>query len=87
MSTSKCSRQEVYAAIDGERDYQNFLSELRTDGRDKSVGEYITMMQYYQAQLVAAWTENPGDETALKVMRKMAGIAVRCMEEHGAPPR
>ena len=84
---SKCSREEVYAAIDSERDYQNDLSDLRTDGRDKSVGEYITMMQHYQAEMVSDWTRHPGDDMALEVMRKIAGIAVRCMEEHGVALR
>jgi len=76
-------RDQVYAAINQERDYQDKLPATRTDGKQRSVGDYCTMMTYYAGQLVAAWTENPGDTQAMDVMRKIAGIAVRAMEEHG----
>jgi hypothetical protein len=81
------TRPQVYDAIDTERAYQDALPPTRTDGVPRSVGDYVTMMQHYQAKLVAAWTENAGDEQALHVMRKIAGIAVHCMEDHGAPHR
>ena len=81
------SREDVYKVIDTERAYQNSLPPNRTDGSTHTVGDYVTMMQNYQADLVRAWTVNAGNDEALKVMRKLAGIAVRCMEEHGAIPR
>ena len=34
-----------------------------------------------------AWSMNAGDEDALDVVRKIGGIAVHCMEDHGAPER
>ena len=87
-------RNEVYAAIDSERDYQDDLKSDRTsnptDGTrsiDHTVGDFVTMMQHYQTQLVEAWTTNPGDQEALNVMRKIGGIATNCMEQHGAPIR
>jgi hypothetical protein len=80
-------RQEVYNSIDTERDYQQSLPATRTDGRNHTVGDYVTMLQHYQSELVKAWTLNPGDQAALNVVRKIAGIAVRCMEDHGAPRR
>lgn len=87
-------RKEVYAAIDSERDYQDNLKKDRTsnptDGTrsiDHTVGDFVTMMQQYQNNLVAAWTNNPGDQEAMEVMRKIGGIAVNCMEQHGAPHR
>lgn len=83
----KATRERVYDAIDSEREYQDMLPPTRTDGVSRSVGDYVTMMQHYQSKLVAAWTENAGDEQALDVMRKIGGIAVHCMEDHGAPLR
>ena len=80
-------RENVYKLIDGERDYQDSLAPSRTDGSRKTVGDYITMLQYYQTKLVEAWTVNAGTEEAKEVMRKIAGIAVHCIEDHGAPPR
>lgn len=84
---NKTPRAEVYAAIDTERDYQDKLPLCRGDGSPKSVGEYLTLLRAYSAKADSAWTDNPGDEKALHVIRKIAGIAVYCMEIHGAPPR
>jgi hypothetical protein len=81
------SRCDVFNLINGERDYQDALPNTRTDGLPKSVGEYITMMQHYQAAMVTAWTLNAGSGPALDNMRKIAAIAVHCMEDHGAPAR
>ena len=90
----RINREHVYAAIDSERDYQDHLKRNRTsnptDGTrsiDHTVGDFVTMMQQYQNNLVAAWTNNPGDQEALEIMRKIGGIAVNCMEQHGAPNR
>ncbi len=87
-------RSAAYRAIDSERDYQNNLkadrAEFPTDGTrsiNHSVGDFVTMMQHYQTELVAAWTKNPGDAPALDTMRKIGAIAVNCMEQHGAPRR
>lgn len=80
-------RDFVYAAIDSERDYQDALSYERTDGSIKSVGDYLTMLRHYLDEANHEWVMNPGDEPALHSIRKVAAIAVRCMEEHGAPNR
>ncbi len=87
VTLKKIKREEVYKAIDTERNYQDKLGANRTAGEEHSVGDYVTMMQYYQNALVEAWTTTAGDDVALDVMRKIAGIAVHCMEDHGAPKR
>ena len=76
------NRIDVYRLIDGERDYQDALPPNRTDGREKSVGEFMIMLQYYLAKSIEAWTMNAGDTEALKNIRKIAGICVNCMEHH-----
>ena len=81
------TREEVYKVIDSERDYQNSLGVNRTDGSSKTAGEYLIMIDHYLAHAKEVWTANPGVKMALHDIRKIAGIAVRCMEEHGAPPR
>jgi hypothetical protein len=80
-------RNDVYAAINGERDYQDSLPSTRTDGLPHTVGDYVTMLQHYQQELVSAWTKNPGNDEALNIVRKIAGIAVHCMEDHGVIAR
>jgi hypothetical protein len=81
------NRRSVYKAIDRERDYQESLGPDRSDGNQRSVGDYCTMLSSYTAKLIAAWTDNPGDTQALDVFRKIAGIAVHCMEDHGIVDR
>lgn len=86
------TRAEVYAAIDGERDYQDALGTDRVERPNgervtHTTAEYLTMLRSYMNKADAAWTDNPGDTEALKVVRKIAGIAVHCMEDNGAIPR
>lgn len=83
------SRADVYAAIDSERAYQNSLGGDRREPREinHSVGDYLTMLRFYVTKADQAWTDNPGTDAAMNVIRKIAGIAVRAMEEHGAPRR
>ena len=87
----KSTREEVYAALDGEREYQDsFVSNpknYRSDGREHPVSDFIVMLQKYQNDLVEAWTNNAGDKKSLDVMRKIGGIAVHCMEKHGVVKR
>lgn len=83
----KLTRFEVYNYIDGERDYQDKLSSDRTDGREHTVGDFVVMLNHYIQKLNEEWTLNAGDEEALKVVRKIAGITVHCMEKHGSTPR
>lgn len=80
-------RDYVYRAIDTERDYQDNLGSDRTDHSTKTVGDYLTMLRHYLDEATHAWTLNKGNGPALHSIRKVAGIAVRCMEEHGAPKR
>lgn len=74
-------RQDVYDAISGERDYQDKLND-----RWISPGEELLLLQEYVDRARTAWTKDFGKTTNpeyLHVVRKIAGIAVRCMEHHG----
>ena len=81
------TRSEVYKVIDGERDYQDSLSPDRTVGVQHQVGSYLTMLRSYLAKAEQQWTNTAGDSAALSEIRKIAAIATRCMEDHGAPER
>jgi len=84
-------RSEVYKAIDSERDYQDGrIAEKfghQPDEPTHPVAAEILMMESYVARARAAWVDNKGVEPALHMVRKVAGLAVRCMEHHGAPMR
>jgi hypothetical protein len=78
---------QVHALVDRERYYQGVLGPNRTDARSKSVPGYLCMFDSYLRKAIDAWTFNAGDTLALENIRKLAGIAVHCMEDHGAPHR
>ncbi len=82
------SREEVFKAIDSERDYQNKVWP-RGQEPEFSTGEEILLIEEYARRAREAWTgEKQGAEfETLNAIRKVAGIAVRCMEKHGAPQR
>lgn len=86
------TREEVYKAIDGEREYQDSFIEKdpsRFDDSlpDHSTGDYIVMLTTYIREAQENWTRSGGDEKALHSIRKIAGIAVHCMEDHGVEYR
>ncbi len=84
-------RNEVYMAINGERDYQDShtLHDAGDPADQFTTGDYITMMRAYVDKLAPAWAFNPGaaPDEVLANMRKIAAIAVQCMEVHGVVPR
>lgn len=93
------TRKEVYEAIDSERDYQeqlwgDSLSNERTpnpskdeSGGDRSLDEFTLYISGYTNDLVNLASHFVGAEEQLNVIRKIAGLSVACMEQHGAPKR
>lgn len=84
---SQATQQEVFDALVEERVYQNSLSPERTDNHVRTVAEELVLMQTYLTRAFEAWTDNPGDTQALDVIRKIGGMAVRCMENNGVVRR
>ena len=88
----KSTRNEVYEALDSERDYQEehgpeIIGEVIETGT-LSVGDEILLMEEYLLRARKAWTDAASPELeALKIVRKVGGIAVRCMEVYGAISR
>lgn len=85
----KTTREEAYKAIDSEREYQDKLWQNQEGGPNNlTIGEFILLIEEYAAQARNAWSKEVKPEmTALNAVRKIAGIAVGCMEQHGAPHR
>jgi hypothetical protein len=84
------NRNTVYAAIDSEREYQDrvWSENAPTDPRPLSIGKDILLIEEYVTKARLAWSKEMRPELgALEQIRKIAGIAVRCMENHGAPKR
>lgn len=88
MRTSRC---EVYAAVDSERDYQDRQwpqDSMPGNPNPLTIGEQILLAEEYLARARAEWAKEKKPELrALHIIRKVAGICVNCMEQHGAPRR
>lgn len=84
------SRNDVYAALDSERDYQD-MRKSRDQGQEfHSVEEFLLYMEDYlhEARNVASRTWGPeAKPKTLEVLRKVTALGVACMEIHGAPQR
>jgi hypothetical protein len=85
-------RQEVYKAINGERDYQdsmkgNAARENIDDNRD--LGSLIVFIETYtsQAALDYSGPHPEGREKCLHTIRKVAALCVLAMEYHGTYAR
>lgn len=79
------SRNVVYDIIDGERDYQDETWPAADKGL--TPGEYLILFEEYVAKARSRWVKDHGDVALRNEFRKLAGIAVRGMEQHGAIPR
>lgn len=78
---------EIITAIDGERAYQMDLNE---NDAGMSVEAELLLLEEYIARARQTWTATFGDPTEKATrdcIRKIAGIAVRCMENHGVVGR
>lgn len=88
---TKVSREEVYAALDSEREYQiqgcGNAKRHPEDPPTMTVGEYILCMEKCLADARVDWYKPGGVTAALNQLRKVAGLGVACMEYHGAPRR
>ena len=80
-------RKDVYKLIDGERDYQDSLGDDRTDGKTRTICDELVLLQVYVHRALEVWTDTPGDVETREIVRKIAGIAIRCMENHDTPKR
>lgn len=85
-------REQVYAAIDGEREYQDRVWGQSSEGGRpgngfRTVDAYAAYLQRYQNVLIEVVGTSDDDNKKLDIIRKIAGLCVVCMEQHGAPER
>ncbi len=88
----KMTRPEVYNLIDGERNYQDSRWNVNTTTSEgwHTTQEWLTFIQDYTNEALHIGCRE-ADQVAynkqLAILRKIAGISVAAMEQHGAPER
>ena len=85
-------RKEVYKIIDQEREYQSLKwNERTTDSNGfHSITEFLVFIRDYTEEALHAESrmdEKSADEFATHNVRKIAALAVACMEQNGALKR
>lgn len=80
----KATRQDVFDAISSEREYQEQLPRIAV--HDQRPLEQAALIRHLLTEMDLHWYTTPG-EIPMSFFRKIAAIAVRCMEQHGAPQR
>lgn len=78
-------RNVIFDIIDGERDYQD--EQWSATDKQLTPGEFLILFEEYVAKARGRWAKTHGDVPLMNEFRKLAGIAVRAMETHGAIPR
>jgi len=86
------SREEVYQAIDSERDYQDsrWNENTTTSGGYHSPAEWLVYMQDYLREAFSQASRHADPESRVMVMntlRKITAMGVAAMEQNGAPFR
>ena len=81
------TRQHVYNIINGERDYQDKRWGGESHDKYKSVGDFLIYIDDYVRRAKEIYTSDTDVDATLHVVRKIAALAVACMEYNGAPPR
>lgn len=88
----KLLREDVYKALDTERDYQDgkwghSLSDDRPGDGFRSIDEFALYIEGYTKDLVQQCSHYANPEDKLDIVRKVGALCVACMEHHGAPHR
>ena len=86
------SRDDVFRAINTERSYQDSrwgdsLSGGRPGNGERSVDEFALYIIGYANDLLVNASHFGDQADKLDIIRKIAGLGVACMEQHGAPRR
>jgi hypothetical protein len=81
------SRKHVFDCITSEREYQDLTAQNWNHKGHPSIAAELLMMEEYLLKARTAYCGTRDDAETLDVLRKIAGIAVRCLENYGVAPR
>jgi hypothetical protein len=83
----KMNFDEVVELLKTERDYQDHMCGVKGLTDKPSVEGELVMLNTYLIKTMNMWTTNNNNGMALNELRKIAGITIRCLENHGCPKR
>jgi len=77
------NRQDVFTVIDKERQYQDtaWPRDAHAQAMYSNLAPHLVLLEEYIHRARTAWTNNGPEAQPLKVVAKLAAIAVRALEE------
>lgn len=87
MEEAMAKREEALEAVEAEREYQDQRWGGSVHDANESVGNFLIYIERYLDKAKNAYVDANHSEPALHEVRKIAALAVACMEVHGAPKR
>lgn len=90
LKLNKMTREQVYAALDSEREYQDFRWQ-NPEHANHSIEEWIVYMEAYLNKVKHDCTFVEGRSNSSKEvtdgMRKVVALGVACLEQNGCENR
>lgn len=80
-------RKDVFEKLIKEREYQDIYCELRELPKIHNIDNEVIILNKYINKCLKIRAEGIDDQSALTEIRKIASIAIRCLENHGCPER
>ena len=78
----------VLAALESERAYQRRTNPAAFEhGGAPSFEAELLLISEYSRLAIEAWSTQRGNAAAQEQLRKLGGVLVRCLENHGVPMR
>lgn len=77
------TRKQVFDLIDDERDYQDAHAAGWNHRGSPAVEAELLMLEHYITLARQEWVRTSDPAPVLDVLRKIAGIATRALENHG----
>lgn len=86
------TREQVFEAINTEREFQDRLWQGTAGAEGSSnplnTGEFLVLLDSYVRKVQDKWVIEPKPEIqTLEIVRKIAAIAVNCLEQNGVQNR
>lgn len=85
-SSSYTIKDDVVAALQDERRYQQRTATRWQHGGSPSLEAELLLIGHYADAARTAWVSGRGNEHALQELQRLGGVLVRCFETYG-PPR
>ena len=83
----KESKENIFEKIISERDYQDHFCTMNNMPLQPTVEGELVMLKRYIDKTFDIWIKSSNDLATLSEIRKIAGISIRCLENHGCPKR